>query len=298
MAGLGHVPGRTVIYDLGGGTFDCVLAFDAGGGPGILGDPFGLPQIGGRAFDDRILHHSRETFAQVAKIFAADADDAEVLRRRIQLREKCVRAKIQLSFITFTEDMLSELDPPEMLELDRAVLAGMIDDLVEQTVAECERMLHSLNRSWPDVDQCVLIGGSSRVPLVEQRMRIAPGARCADSRNQSWPSSGARPNWPSTWWRPEIRRRRLLPPLLLLLLLLRCRRSRSGGNLDPTSSRAARRRVSGFPPGTEPLRGTLSDRGHRENRDARTQRSGQDNVRVADVRQDARGSRGLPRARQ
>ena len=52
----------------------------------------------------------------------------------------------------------------------------MIDDLVEQTVDECERMLHSLDLSWPDVDQCVLIGGSSRVPLVGQRIRDR--ARC------------------------------------------------------------------------------------------------------------------------
>lgn len=172
LADLGHLPGRTVIYDLGGGTFDCVLALDPGGPPGILGDPFGLPQIGGRAFDDRILRHVRETFPQAAKIFASDAaDDTEVLRRRIQLREKCIRAKIQLSFSASTEDFLSELDPPEMLELDQAVLSGLIDDLVEQTVDECERMLRSLGLSWPEVDQCVLIGGSSRVPLVEQRMQ-------------------------------------------------------------------------------------------------------------------------------
>lgn len=172
LADLGHLPGRTVIYDLGGGTFDCVLALDPGGAPGILGDPFGLPQIGGRAFDDRILRHVRETFPQAAKIFASDAaDDTEVLRRRIQLREKCIRAKIQLSFSTSTEDFLSELDPPEMLELDQAVLSGLIDDLVEQTVDECERMLRSLGLSWPQVDQCVLIGGSSRMPLVELRMQ-------------------------------------------------------------------------------------------------------------------------------
>ena len=68
------------------------------------------------------------------------------------MREKCTRAKIELSFSASTEDLLSELDPPEMLELDRAALDGVIDDLVDQTVDECERMLDSLGLSWSDVD--------------------------------------------------------------------------------------------------------------------------------------------------
>jgi molecular chaperone DnaK (HSP70) len=175
MAGLGPIPGRTLIYDLGGGTFDCVVALDSGEGPRIFGDPFGLPQVGGRAFDDRVLRYVRDTFPQAAKIFAADADGTDVKRYRIQLREKCIQAKIELSFIEFHEGLLGELDPPEMLELERSALAAMIGDLIEQTTDECERMLRSLDLSWPDIDQCILIGGSSRVPIVQQQLRDCSG---------------------------------------------------------------------------------------------------------------------------
>jgi actin-like ATPase involved in cell morphogenesis len=176
LASLGQIPGRTVVYDLGGGTFDCVVALDAGEGPRIFSAPFGLPQVGGRAFDDRVLRHVRDTFPQAAKAFAAATEVTDdVLRQRVQLREKCTEAKVALSFRPDHETLLSALDPPETLELERSALDRLIHDLVEQTVDECERMLRSVDLSWPDIDRCVLIGGSSRVPLVRQRMQERSG---------------------------------------------------------------------------------------------------------------------------
>jgi actin-like ATPase involved in cell morphogenesis len=176
LAGLGAIPGRTVVYDLGGGTFDCVVALDAGDGPRIFSAPFGLPQVGGRAFDDRVLRHVRDTFPQAEKVFAAATEVTDgVLRQRIQLREKCTEAKVALSFRPFHETLLSELDPAEPLELERSVLDRLIGDLVEQTVNTCEEMLRSVDQSWPDIDRYVLIGGSSRVPLAQERMRERSG---------------------------------------------------------------------------------------------------------------------------
>lgn len=89
--------------------------------------------------------------------------------------EKCVQAKVELSSSTSTEILLSELEPPEILALDRATLSGMIGDLVEETLDECERMLRSLDLSWPEVDQCVLTGGSSRVPMVSRLLQERSG---------------------------------------------------------------------------------------------------------------------------
>ncbi len=167
--------GTTLVYDLGGGTFDCAVALDSGSGPQIFGSAFGLPRVGGRAFDNRIFRHVREIFPQTEKIFTASTDDSDALRSRIQLREKCVQAKIGLSVTEVHEDLLSEIDPPELFELARTELFYLIEDLVEETVDECERMLRSLDLSWADVDRCVLVGGSSRLQLVKQRMHDRSG---------------------------------------------------------------------------------------------------------------------------
>ena len=192
MAGLGLLAGTTVIYDLGGGTFDCAVVVETDAGQEIYGPPGGLRHVGGRAFDDQVVRLMRERFPQAAKIFAPEAvpgDPAraggpepgaasaviDLLRRRIQLREKCVEAKVELSLIQSTEKLLSELDPPELLILSRTELDGAISDLVEATVGECERMLTAVGLSFGGVDQILQIGGSSRIPLSGERLRVRSG---------------------------------------------------------------------------------------------------------------------------
>jgi molecular chaperone HscA len=124
-----------------------------------------------------VLRYLRDTFPPVEEIFAAHASGADVaaLISRFQLRERCVQAKVELSAFEYHEELLSELDPPEMLELGRAGLNDLIDDLVTATVDECERMLRELGMAWPDVDRCTLVGGSSRVPLVRERLEARSG---------------------------------------------------------------------------------------------------------------------------
>lgn len=192
LAGLGPQAGTTVIYDLGGGTFDCAVAVDTSEGPQIYGPPGGLRHVGGRAFDDRVVRLVRDRFPQAEKVFAPDAVPgdptraggaepgaasavADLLRRRIQLREKCIEAKVELSLIKLTEKLLSELDPPELLTVTQAELREAISDLVEETIAECERMLAGTGRSFSDVDQILQIGGSSRIPLSGERLRARSG---------------------------------------------------------------------------------------------------------------------------
>jgi molecular chaperone DnaK len=192
MAGLGSLTGTTVIYDLGGGTFDCAIAMQTNDGQQIYGPPGGLRQIGGRAFDERVVRLVRDRFPQAEKVFAPDAVPgdparaggpepgaasavADLLRRRIQLREKCVDAKVELSLLPATEKWLTELDPPDVLALTRPELNDAIGDLIEETVAECERMLTDAGLSFAAVDQILQIGGSSRIPLSEERLLARTG---------------------------------------------------------------------------------------------------------------------------
>jgi len=192
LAGLGPLAGTTVIYDLGGGTFDCAVVVETDGGLQIYGPPGGKQRIGGRAFDARVVQLVRDRYPQAEKIFAPDAVPGdpmraggpepgaasavvELLRRRIQLGEKCVEAKVELSYIQSTEKLLSELDPPEKLTMSRTELNGAISDLVEETVGECERMLTAVGLSFGGVDQILQIGGSSRIPLSSERLRARSG---------------------------------------------------------------------------------------------------------------------------
>jgi molecular chaperone DnaK len=184
MASLESLDDTTVIYDLGGGTFDCAVAIQSATGPEIYGDPGGLPDVGGRALDGRVLRHVRRTYPQAEQLFApetdaqqADGPDAEVLRRRIGLREKCTDAKIELSDAELTEMLLAELDPPEIFSMDRAALELVIGDLVDQTVQECARMLEELGLPNAEVGRIIQIGGSSRIPLTTERLATRFGCR-------------------------------------------------------------------------------------------------------------------------
>lgn len=177
LAGLESNDGTTVIYDLGGGTFDCAVAMQGAAGPEIYGDPGGLADVGGRAFDDRVLRHVRRTYPQAEALFALETDapqadglDDETLRRRLGLREKCTEAKIELSDAESTLKLFPELDPPEILTMDQADLDRAICDLVDQTVDECARMLGELDLQPAQVGQFLQIGGSSHIPLTRERL--------------------------------------------------------------------------------------------------------------------------------
>ena len=125
MAGLGPLTGTTVIYDLGGGTFDCAIVVQTDDGQEIYGPPGGLRHVGGRAFDERVVRLVRDRFPQAEKVFAPDsvpgdptrsggsepgaaAAVIDLLRRRFQLREKCVEVKVELSLLAHTEKWLTE----------------------------------------------------------------------------------------------------------------------------------------------------------------------------------------------
>ena len=177
LASLESLDDTTVIYDLGGGTFDCAVAMRGGTGSEIYGDPGGLPDVGGRALDDRVLRHIRDTYPQAEQLFApevggqqAEGPDVEVLRRRIGLREKCTDTKIELSDGERTDKLLTELNPPEILSMDRAALEHAIEDLIDETVQECARMLADLGLSCAEVSHFLQIGGSSRIPLTTDRL--------------------------------------------------------------------------------------------------------------------------------
>jgi actin-like ATPase involved in cell morphogenesis len=159
--------GATIaVYDLGGGTFDAAVVRKTGAASlQVLGVPQGLEALGGADFDDAIMRH---VLAAVPALAQLDPDDPATLAATAALRRECTEAKEALS--SDTEVTIPVLAPgvQSQVRLVRAEFEDMIRPQVEQTVEALRRALRSADVEPDDLDAVVLVGGSSRVPLVAQ----------------------------------------------------------------------------------------------------------------------------------
>jgi molecular chaperone DnaK len=155
------------VYDLGGGTFDAaVLRKEADGGFTILGSPEGIERLGGIDVDAALF--ARVTGAVEEAYESLDPDDPQALAAVSRLRIECTQAKEGLS-------LDSEIRVPVLLpnvqtqvRVTRAELEEMIRPTLAETVTALERALRSASLAPDAVDHVLLVGGSSRIPLVAQ----------------------------------------------------------------------------------------------------------------------------------
>ena len=155
------------VYDLGGGTFDAaVLRKEADGGFTILGTPEGIERLGGIDIDAALF--ARVTAAVGDAYEALDPDDPQALAAVSRLRIDCTQAKEGLS-------LDSEIRVPVLLptvqtevRVTRAELEEMIRPTLSETVTALERALRSASLTPDMVDHVLLVGGSSRIPLVSE----------------------------------------------------------------------------------------------------------------------------------
>ena len=162
----GRLPaGATVaVHDLGGGSFDATVVRAGPAGPEILGVPEGIDRLGGVDFDAAILSYVDEfTGGALSGLDRADPAVAVALAR---LRQDCVQAKESLSRDTGT--VIPVLLPGHQLEvrLTRDGFEDMVGGAVEATVALLARSVRSAGLAPADLDAVLLVGGSSRIPLV------------------------------------------------------------------------------------------------------------------------------------
>jgi actin-like ATPase involved in cell morphogenesis len=178
-------PGSTIaVYDLGGGTFDAALVHKDGQGFGLIGRPEGLERLGGIDFDDAVFEYVR---ANLPAAFA-DLDDTDpaVLSAIAAVRRECREAKEALS--SDTEVSISVLTPAGQgaVRLHRTEFEALIRPQVEDTVEALRRAIHSAGLSAPQLSAVLLVGGSSRIPLVAQMVSEQlgrPVAVDADPKN-------------------------------------------------------------------------------------------------------------------
>ncbi|MCU1516915.1 MAG: molecular chaperone DnaK [Pseudarthrobacter sp.] len=160
--------GSTIaVYDLGGGTFDsAVLRKTDAGTFEVLGRPEGIDGLGGADFDAEVLRH---VAAHTGDALAAlDPADPAALAALGRLRRECVEAKEALS--SDSEANISVFLPgvQQQVRLVRAEFEAMIAEPLRATVDALERSLDELGLEAEDLTAVLLIGGSSRIPLVAQ----------------------------------------------------------------------------------------------------------------------------------
>jgi molecular chaperone DnaK len=170
--GLDRQEEQTVlVFDLGGGTFD-VSVLDIGDGVFEVLSTSGDTQLGGNDFDKLIVDWLAEQFLKQEGI------DLRKERQSLQrLTEAAEKAKIELSGLVTTNISLpfiaATADGPKHLdvELNRAEFENMADDLLERLRVPVERALRDAQLRPNQIDEVILVGGSTRMPMVQDLVR-------------------------------------------------------------------------------------------------------------------------------
>ena len=161
------------VYDLGGGTFDVTVLRSRPDGVEILGIPEGIERLGGVDFDEAILAHVNYTADGV--LDELDRRDPQAVVALARLRQDCVLAKEALSLDT--ETIIPVLLPGRHFDvrLTRAQFEDMIRAPIESSIGALTRTLSSADVSPGDLSGVLLVGGSSRIPLVARMVTEALG---------------------------------------------------------------------------------------------------------------------------
>ena len=163
-------PGETVaVYDFGGGTFDAALLRRTEASFEPLGEPEGLERLGGIDFDEAVFAHVLQSIADLVQDL--DPNDTAAMAAVARLREECRAAKEALSVDT---DVIIPVLLPNIqteVRLTRSEFEEMVEPRIGATLAALRRAARSAGLDLSEVDRILLVGGSSRIPLVRQRVR-------------------------------------------------------------------------------------------------------------------------------
>jgi len=156
------------VYDLGGGTFD-VSILELGDGVFEVKATYGDTHLGGDDFDQMLINYIADEFKKEQGVDLRK--DAMALQR---LKEAAEKAKVELSssttttvnlpFITATDEGPKHLN----LDINRAKFEQLIGDLVDRTIEPMQKAMDDAGYSKGDIDEVLLVGGSTRVPLVQE----------------------------------------------------------------------------------------------------------------------------------
>ena len=159
---------KIVVFDCGGGTHD-VSVLELGDGVFEVKSTDGDTHLGGDDFDHRII----DWLVQEFKNDNAGADLSKDPMAMQRLKEAAEKAKIELSNTTSSEINLPYIMPVDgvpahlVKTLTRAKFEQLVDDLVQRTIAPCRTALQNAGLSTSDIDEIILVGGSTRIPAIQ-----------------------------------------------------------------------------------------------------------------------------------
>ncbi|MDD2584113.1 MAG: molecular chaperone DnaK [Bacteroidales bacterium] len=164
-----HKDSKIAVFDLGGGTFD-ISVLELGDGVFEVKSTNGDTHLGGDDFDQKIIDWLAEEFK--AENSGLDLrKDPMALQR---LKEAAEKAKVELSSQTSTEINLPYIMPvdgvPKHLvkNLSRAKFESLSDDLIQRTIEPCRKALSDAGIKSNEIDEVILVGGSTRIPAIQQ----------------------------------------------------------------------------------------------------------------------------------
>ncbi|UKN01475.1 molecular chaperone DnaK [Paracrocinitomix mangrovi] len=166
-----HDDQKIIVFDFGGGTHD-VSVLELGDGVFEVLSTDGDTHLGGDDVDDKIINWLAEEFKSDEGLDLRE--DPMALQR---LKEAAEKAKIELSSTTSTEINLPYIMPvdgvPKHLvkTLTRAKFEQLIADLVERTIEPCKTALKNAGLSTSDIDEIILVGGSTRIPAIQEAVK-------------------------------------------------------------------------------------------------------------------------------
>ncbi|MGH9235799.1 MAG: Hsp70 family protein, partial [Acidimicrobiales bacterium] len=160
-------PGSIIaVYDLGGGTFDAAVLRKTETGFAILGHPEGIERLGGIDFDAAVFHHVSQ--ALDGRLAELDENDYAAIAAVGRLREECVEAKEALSSDTDVSIPVLLPNLSTEVRLTRTELETMVRPALYESIEALRRALRSAGVTPEQLDSVLLVGGSSRMPIVAQ----------------------------------------------------------------------------------------------------------------------------------
>src|SRR5262245_53362009 len=162
-----------VVYDFGGGTFDAAVVKLGADGPELLGRAEGLDRLGGVDLDQAVLAHVDAALDGALR--SMDRDNPDVRRAALELRAECVAAKEALSADTETTIAVRFPNLNTDVRITRPEFEAAVRPRVGDTLSALDRAIASASLSPGDLAGGVLVGRSSRIPMVAEQVAAHTG---------------------------------------------------------------------------------------------------------------------------